>query len=45
MTYVDDLPVFAKNKEVLKEVIKLLENLYQLENFGLIKKLLGIEIN
>ena len=45
MVYVDDLPIFAKDQTTLQYVINLLENLYEVENLGPIKQLLGIEFN
>ena len=45
MIYVDDIPMYAKNKNTLYEMTRLIEFLFALENFGLIKKLFVIDFN
>ena len=45
LVYVNDLPIFAKTKSILQEVINLLESLYEEKNLSPIKQLLQIEFN
>ena len=43
LVYVDDLAIFAKNKETLDEVIGLLAGRYEIKNLGEVRKFLGVE--
>lgn len=42
VVYVDDLPIFAKNDKFLKEIVVLIEFIYEVKILSLISMLLGV---
>ena len=45
LVYVDDLPIFAKDRETLDEVVNLIKSIYDVKELGDIKQLLGVEFS
>lgn len=45
LVYVDDLPIFAKSKEDLNEVVHLIKSIYEVKELGDIHMLLGVEFS
>ena len=43
LVYVDDLPIFAKDENTLKEVVQVIKSIYEVKELGEIKILLGVE--
>lgn len=43
LVYVDNLPIFAETREILKEVIKFIERIYEVRHLGQVKTLLRID--